>query len=442
MRPARLASAIAIAVTAAAGTARASLSYTGVNLAGAEFGSQMPGTVGVDYIYPTQAEVDYFRGKGANTFRLPFRWERLVPDLGSGALDTAQLGLLKEFVDQTTAKDAFVILDVHNYAQYITSGGTTHSLGSDQLTIAQFASLWSKLAAVFADNNRVLFGLMNEPKGLPVITTEKWFEAAQSAIDAIRATGSRNKILVCGNYYSGAWSWVSGAGMGTANASVLATKGLIDPRKNLVFEVHQYLDADYSGTSPVIAHDPVETLKAFTAWLRNTGNKGFLGEFAVAEGTVQREAVTAMLDYLRKNSDVWEGWTWWAAGPWWGDYMFSLEPLEGGADAPQMAYIAPFFATDQPPAPSLLPKGKTTLSTPRARITLRGTATNASVVRFKSGRSPFRKAKGTPARWKIPLRLAPGRTVVKVRATGNGGNSKTLRFVIHRSKNSGAATQR
>lgn len=433
MRAGLLAFSIAAALTVA-GIARAAISYTGVNLAGAEFGAQMPGTIGVQYIYPPQEEVDYFRGKGANVFRLPFRWERLVPDLASGALDSEQLGYIREFVDETTAKGAFVILDVHNYAQYITTDGTTHSLGSDQLTIAQFASLWSKLAAVFADNNRVFLGLMNEPKGVPVITTEKWFEAAQSAIDAIRATGARNKILVCGNYYSGAWSWVSGAGMGTPNATALAAKKLVDPRKNLVFEVHQYLDADYSGTSPTIAHDPVKTLKTFTTWLRNTGNKGFLGEFAVAEGTIQREAVTAMLDYLRKNSDVWEGWTWWAAGPWWGDYMFSLEPREDGSDAPQMAYISPFFAGNRPPAPTLQPRGKTRISTRRARITLRGTATDASNVRFKVRRAPFRRTTGPVTKWRIPLRLEFGRNVVKVRATGPGGASEPLRFLIRRLK--------
>jgi hypothetical protein len=39
---------------------------TGVNLAGADFAllDHRPGTFGVDYFYPTHAEVDYFVGKG------------------------------------------------------------------------------------------------------------------------------------------------------------------------------------------------------------------------------------------------------------------------------------------------------------------------------------------------------------------------------------------
>ena len=56
----------------------AEIRLTGVNLFGAEFGEQnLPGTFFVDYRYPSSQEVDYFIGKGMNTFRLPFRWERL-----------------------------------------------------------------------------------------------------------------------------------------------------------------------------------------------------------------------------------------------------------------------------------------------------------------------------------------------------------------------------
>ena len=54
------------------------LRFTGVNLAGADFGEgQLPGTFGKHYTYPTAEEVDYFTAKGMNVFRLPFRWERL-----------------------------------------------------------------------------------------------------------------------------------------------------------------------------------------------------------------------------------------------------------------------------------------------------------------------------------------------------------------------------
>ncbi len=49
-----------------------------------------------------------------------------------------------------------------------------------------------------------------------------------------------------------------------------------------------------------------------------------------------------MLTYMMANTDVLEGWTWWAGGPGWGDYAFTLEP-NGTTDQPQMAVIAPFL---------------------------------------------------------------------------------------------------
>ena len=56
-----------------------------------------------------------------------------------------------------------------------------------------------------------------------------------------------------------------------------------------------------------------------------------------------------MLAYMQEHSDVWEGVTAWSAGPWWDNYMFSLEPLKG-VDKPQMAifveHLEAVFAED------------------------------------------------------------------------------------------------
>ena len=85
----------------------------------------------------------------------------------------------------------------------------------------------------------------------------------------------------------------------------------------------------------------VTRLTDFTDWLKEHNLKGFLGEFAVANariGTgaedVGDEVIDNMLSYMEENSDVWLGWTWWAAGPWWGDdYQFTLEPTNLGMPA-------------------------------------------------------------------------------------------------------------
>src|SRR6476620_9322522 len=79
----------------------AEIRYTGVNLAGAEFGQQnLPGTYNSDYTYPTQTEVDYFRSKGMNTFRLCFRWERLQQSANAN-FNSAEFSRFHGFVAAT-----------------------------------------------------------------------------------------------------------------------------------------------------------------------------------------------------------------------------------------------------------------------------------------------------------------------------------------------------
>ena len=51
-----------------------------------------------------------------------------------------------------------------------------------------------------------------------------------------------------------------------------------------------------------------------------------------------------MLSYMDQHSNVWQGATYWAAGPWWGNYIYSIEP-SNGADQPQMGVLTQHLAT-------------------------------------------------------------------------------------------------
>lgn len=318
----------------------------GVSLAGAEFGQTMPGVHGIDYVYPGQDSVDYFRSKDMNVIRLPFRWERLQP-VENAAFNAAELSRLTGFVNATTAKGLRVILDVHNYARYFNK-----LIGSAQLPHASFADFCHRLGLVFHDNPRVIFGLMNEPHDMP---TEQWVVAANAGIAALRNSGANQLVLVCGNAWSGGWSWSSNW-YGTPNS--VAMLGITDPAGHFAFEIHQYLDADSSGTSGTAVSPTIgsERLAGVTSWLRANGRRGFLGEFGGGTDGVSLAAVNDMLSFLGQNSDVWLGWSWWAAGPWWpSNYPFLIEPTSQGADRPQMAtllnhlpVIAPPVAYDRP----------------------------------------------------------------------------------------------
>ncbi len=312
--------------------------YTGVNLAGAEFGEGvLPGTYGTDYTYPTHGEVDYFTAKGMNTFRLPFRWERLQPTQNA-AFNAAEQARLDDFVDYATTKGAFVVLDPHNYARYF---GTI--IGQGNVPASAFADFWTRLANRYKNNRKVIFGLMNEPHDMP---TELWRDDANAAIAVIRAAGAANLILVPGNGYTGAHSWLQNW-YGTPNGTVMLT--VSDPLNNFAFDAHQYLDGDSSGSSEICVSPTVgaERLAAFTNWLRQNNRRGFLGEFAGGRNANCYAALNNMLNYVDANRDVWLGWTYWAAGPWWSEYIFTIEPTNcptNCADRPQMAILAPHFA--------------------------------------------------------------------------------------------------
>ena len=67
------------------------------------------------------------------------------------------------------------------------------------------------------------------------------------AIAAIRKTGATNLILVPGNAWSGAHSWLQNW-YGTPNATEMIK--IEDPINNFSYELHQYYDSDFSGTKP------------------------------------------------------------------------------------------------------------------------------------------------------------------------------------------------
>ena len=297
----------------------------GVNLAGAEFG-EIRGTYGQDYIYPSVETIDYFAAKGFTSVRLPFRWERLQPVLNQ-PFDEDELRRLKDTVKAMRDIDIRVVLDPHNYARY-----DQQVIGSEAVPHAAFGDFWRRLASEFAEDGNVIFGLMNEPFDMP---TEQWLTATNVAIAEIRAVGAGNLILVPGNAWSGAHSWM-GEGYGGANGVVML--GVVDPADNYAYEVHQYFDDDFSGTKNNCsrASDAIAAVTNFTSWLRANGARGYLGEFGVPAEPSCIEALEDMVSVVETNRDVWIGWAYWAGGDWWPETEeLNIQPTAAG-DRPQL----------------------------------------------------------------------------------------------------------
>lgn len=231
------------------------------------------------------------------------------------------------------------IIDIHNYARWngdiIGQGGPTN---------AQFASLWSQIATKYASNSKVAFGIMNEPVSMRTLRTDgyasltalqhdvditEWAATVQAAVTAIRKAGATTqKILLPGNNYTSGAAFVSN-GSGAALSTVSNIDGSTD---DLIFDVHQYLDSDNSGTNAACATNNVDSFESLGAWLRTNGRKAMLTE--TGGGPTDSTCLTDVcqeLATLNSYSDVFLGWTGWAAGMFATSYVLSETPTQSGS---------------------------------------------------------------------------------------------------------------
>jgi endoglucanase len=297
----------------------------GVNISGAELN---PGKDrrNFDYVFPTARQIDHFVAKGIRIFRIPVLAERLfaAPRPGGDIAPTDDWPLLLKLIEHAQSVDATIIVDIHQYGRM-----RAGLIGRDGAATRAFVAAWSETAKRLRRHGNVMFGLMNEPHEQ---SAAEWLRGANAAIAAIRATGARQLILAPGSYWTGAHSWTT-----TDNAEIM--KGIVDPERNFAYEVHQYLDPDSSGTKPEVAPGAgAARLVAFTDWARANKVRAFLGEFGFATTPQALAEGAALLRFMAQNRDVWIGGAYWAAGQWWGDYMFSIEPKDN-RDRPQLEVL-------------------------------------------------------------------------------------------------------
>jgi endoglucanase len=238
-------------------------------------------------------------------------------------------------------------------------------------TTAQFGAFWGELAGRFRDNEKVIFGLMNEPHDMK---TSLVIQNNQAAIDAIRKAGANQLILAPGNSWTGGHSWTEGS-----DPSTQLTK-LKDPQNNTGFDIHEYLDSDFSGGHAACAQS-ASKLDGVTNWLKQNKYKAMITEFGGSNTTQVSHVVwcteddvadkvyyqcASMLSDLIKYMDtneVYIGWTAWAAGPFWGSNSAcctdskqwgSLEPSSKAADGSPGLYETVWKKTIQPLVPKQL----------------------------------------------------------------------------------------
>ena len=302
----------------------------GVNLAGPESGF-VPGTFGVNYMYPNAAEFDYYQGKGLTFIRLPFKWERVQHSLYS-ALDTAEMGRMDAVIALARARGMKVLLDMHNYNKYRISGAD-YEVGSAQVPYSAFQDAWVRIADRYKDEPAIYgYDLMNEPTG----TLANWQAAAQAAVNSIRTVDVTHYIFIEGINSSGAQSW----------AASNSTLSINDPAQKIIYSAHSYWDANHDGEYELNeqgnAMTGVNFVQPFVDWVTSHGYNGHIGEFGVPRNANNHVAswqtsLEGFMAYLKANNI---SGSYWAGGPWWGDYQLSCEPTNNfTTDAVQMAVL-------------------------------------------------------------------------------------------------------
>ncbi|KAI7363014.1 Endoglucanase [Hortaea werneckii] len=309
------------ATTSSSSSSSGTVKYAGVNIAGLDFGCSTDGTCTVSGVSDPGddgiSQMKHFvNDDGLNAFRLPVGWQYLVNDNLGGTLDSSNFGTYDNLMQGCLDVAEMCILDIHNYArwngQIVGQGGPTNK---------EFASLWSQLATKYADNDKVVFGVMNEPHGVDI---DSWADSVQAAVTAIRKAGATSqKILLPGNDWTHASMSVSDGSAAALN-KITNEDGSTD---NLIFDVHQYLDSDGSGTHTECTTSNADTFKSFGDWLRKNNRQAMLTE--TGGGPNADSCLTDMceqFDVLNNYSDVYLGWTGWAAGAFEAGYEISETP--------------------------------------------------------------------------------------------------------------------
>lgn len=267
----------------------AGTSVLGVGISGPENGTPT---------FPLSGDWSYLGGKGVKTVRLALAWENLQPTLAS-ALDTGYVSSINTALASAAANGICLILDLHNYAHYVThsswvlgtfppgNGGSSaagvFALGDVNLPIADFTDVWTRTVTTFTGKSGLCgYGLMNEPGNLASNST--WNTAAQAAITAIRAIDASTAIYVSGD--------------GTINTAGFAPSFYQPPQvtgTNLVYEAHQYWDYNPTTTTPAgpgvytsnystfstTNYQGIKSIQAWLWWLKSNNFKGYLGEYGV-----------------------------------------------------------------------------------------------------------------------------------------------------------------
>ncbi|KAF4976736.1 hypothetical protein FZEAL_6652 [Fusarium zealandicum] len=304
--------------------------YLGVAIPGIDFGCEIDGSCPLQPFakFPLiefdggdgEGQMKHFvKDSGFNTFRLPTSWQFLLNEQLGGKLDPVKSEQYDKLIQACLNTGAYCMIDLHNFARY--NGGIVGQGGPpDEL----FVDLWSQLARKYANEDKVMFGLMNEPHDLDIAL---WAKTCQKAVTGIRKAGATSQIILLpGTNFASAETFVSS---GSANALGAITNP--DGSKNgLVLDLHKYLDINNSGKYVECTNDNVEGFRTIATWLRKNKREAIISETGASIDPSCMKRFCTQNDFIAKNSDVLIGFVGWGAGSFPHEYVLTLTPLWTG----------------------------------------------------------------------------------------------------------------
>ncbi|KIO31975.1 glycoside hydrolase family 5 protein, partial [Tulasnella calospora MUT 4182] len=260
-------------------------------------------------------QMKWFVSNGMNTFRLSIGWQYVTPTLG-GAFDPSEWATYDKLVRSCLALEAYCIIDIHNYARW-----NGQVIGQSAVPDAPFIKLWQMIASYYASEPRVIFGLMNEPYKLDILT---WAQTLQKVVTAVRAIAPKHVILLPGIEWAHADTFIS-------SGSAAALDAISNPdgsKTNLIFDLHQWLDKPNNGTDPYCVTDNVPVFAPLAQWLRCHNRQAFLSATGGGneDWTNCNPLLCQQMAFLLANSDVFVGYTGWAAGSYDTTYILDETP--------------------------------------------------------------------------------------------------------------------
>ena len=193
----------------------ATVQLRGVNMSGLELssilGSGDPwGYSGFGTSSGTIPDDTFIRAQKCNVVRLPLNEESWLGYPNSSGTNPDPSGnyvsVVKKSVAQYTADGLYVIVDLHWSAQGSAPANAQQMMADSDHSI----TFWTSVANAFKDNPAVIFELYNEPHDISNAVVSGGgggWAGYQQMLDAVRATGATNVVLMGGTAWSNDESW-------------------------------------------------------------------------------------------------------------------------------------------------------------------------------------------------------------------------------------------